>query len=390
MPSEEKLELRVPLTKLLVGLLIAVGLISLLGLYSISLSDRALERQIGSHFRTIAQSTAASVSQFIHDRVIEVAQFAADPAVVEAVTAANRAYTGLSDDAVAAKIQKIDQTWNTPASAPIAQTMLVSPASRALRHHQELDPRVLRITVTDEKGATVAASHKTLDYFQADEEYWQNIYASGRGAISVTDVLYDEATKESYLGIGVPVVEKESNRFIGTLDALIDVSSLFPIVNRVQIGGTGRTLLVKEDGMVISAPQVNLSMRVKSDEFAAVRDALTTVRGREDGYVVADIGGSGSTLIGFADTELKNDYQQLGWTVLACQASREAFSPIRFTGRLLAFMSVIGLFSVVFMAVYVALHRKQRFEDIGEVHPPREAPVEPRPAAPQTEPARRA
>jgi hypothetical protein len=40
--------------------------------------------------------------------------------------------------------------------------------------------------VTDARGGTVAATHKTLDYYQADEEFWQNIYASGRGAVSIT------------------------------------------------------------------------------------------------------------------------------------------------------------------------------------------------------------
>ena len=90
------------------------------------------------------------------------------------------------------------------------------------RRDHELDPRILRITVTDAKGANVAMSHKTLDYYQADEEYWQNIYAQGRGAISVTDILYDQATKANYIGIGVPVTEEGSSQLIGTLDALVD------------------------------------------------------------------------------------------------------------------------------------------------------------------------
>jgi membrane protease subunit (stomatin/prohibitin family) len=43
-------------------------------------------------------------------------------------------------------------------------------------------------TVTDQKGAVVAATHKTLDYFQADEDFWQAAYAQGRGAINLTDI----------------------------------------------------------------------------------------------------------------------------------------------------------------------------------------------------------
>src|SRR6266498_4542317 len=125
----------------------------------------------------------------------------------------------------------------------------------------------------------------TRDYFQADEEYWQDIYAQGRGAVSLTDILYDEATKTNYIGIGVPIVEEDSNRFIGTLDALVDVSSIFPVINRTQIGQTGRMILVKEDGTVISAPQANLAMKLKSAEYFAVKAALSTLQGRQIGYV---------------------------------------------------------------------------------------------------------
>jgi methyl-accepting chemotaxis protein len=210
-------------------------------------------------------------------------------------------------------------------------------------------------------------SHKTLDYYQADEEYWQNIYAQGRGAISVTDILYDEASKSNYLGIGVPVFEEGSSQFIGTLDALVDVSSVFPIVNQVQMGSTGRTILVKDDGTVISAPHANLAMKLKADEYAAVEDALRTSQGREVGYVVADIRRSGQNLIGFADTGLKRDYSKLGWIILVSQNTSEAFAPIRTVERLITFMSLLGLVMVTMVAAWFALHRKQPLTEIGHL-----------------------
>jgi hypothetical protein len=372
MPLEEKLEVRFSLTKLLIGLLLTVVPISVLGLYSIAQSQKSLERTIGHYFKTIAEGTAAGTSHFIKDRVVDVVVIAAQPAIIDAVVASNRSYQGMTDAAIAAKIEKIDKAWNTPAADSMLKEMLATPASRLLRRHHDLDPRILRITVTDAKGANVAMSHKTLDYYQADEEYWQNIYAQGRGAISVTDILYDEATKANYLGIGVPVVEEGSGQFIGTLDALVDVSSVFPIVNEVQIGSTGRTILVKDDGTVISAPNVNLSMKLKSDEYAALGEALRTSEGREVGYVVADIRRSGQNLIGFADTGLKQDYGKLGWIILVCQNTSEAFAPIRTVERLIAFMSLLGLIMVIMVAAWFALHRKRPMTEIGDLRTERE------------------
>lgn len=362
--SPQAYELRIPARRLLIGMLLTVLPISVAGLYSLSESEKSLERTIGTHFKTIAEATAAEVAQFIHDRVMDVGVMASSPAIRDVIEAANRSYQGLSEEAVAARIDRTEKTWNTPAAEPIVTQMLASRASRMLRRHRELDPRFLRITVTDGRGVTVAATHKTLDYFQADEDFWQAIYASGRGAVNVTDVLYDEVTKSYYIGIGVPVLEEVSNRFLGAVDALVDVSSLFPFVNRVRLGAGARASLVKEDGTIIVSPEASLSANLKSAEHSAVRDALQTLEGRQTGYVIADVPGGARKLIGFADTGLKDDYRNLAWIVLVSQDVQEAFAPTRTVGRLLAFMALIGLAMVVVLAMYLSVHREQPITDL--------------------------
>jgi hypothetical protein len=364
--ASEHYEFRIPLKRLLIGLLLTVVPISIAGLWSISQSERSLERTIGSHFKTI------EISQFIQDRVIDVVVMAHDPAVVDAIRSANRSYQGMSESAVSAKVQRIEKLWNTPSAAPIVSEMLASRASQMIRRHHERDPRFLRITVTDERGAAIAATHKTLDYFQADEDFWQAIYASGRGAVNVTDILYDEVTKSHYIGIGVPVLEEGSNRFTGTVDALVDVSTLFPFVNRVQIGPTARASLVKDDSTIVGAPNITYSMKMTSNVFTAVKDAMQTLEGRQTGYIVADVKGEARKLIGFADTGLREDYRNLDWVVLVSQDTQEAFRPIRTIGRLLAFMALIGLATVMFLGVYFSIHWKEEMAEIEELHHPTE------------------
>ena len=366
--ATESFEIRIPFQKLLIGLALALVPLSAVGLYSITQTDKSLEKTIGSHFKTIADTTAAEIAQYIHDRVVDVGQIANDPAVTSAVVASNRSYRGVSDDAVASKFQRLDKIWNTPAASPFVEEILSSPASRLLRRHRDLDLRFLRITVSDERGATVAATHKTLDYAQADEKYWLNIYAQGRGAISLTDVLYDEVTKSNYIGVGVPVLEENSSRFIGTVDALVDISTLFPIVNRAQIGPAGRIILVKEDGTVISAPHMTLSMKQKSAEYRAAQEAMGTLRGQQIGYTVAEVPAMGRNLIAFADTGLKRDYSNLAWFVVVCQSTSEAFAPIRLVDRLIISVSLMALALLTLLLVYFALHRKEPFAEIGELH----------------------
>lgn len=367
MPLEENFEFRVSFRKLLIGLLVSLIPISLAGLYTITLSERLLERTIGNHFKTIADLTAADISQYVSNRVVDVATIAVEPLVITAVENANRAYQGLNEAAIGVRIEKIEKEWTTPSADAIVKEILSSQASRLLRRRCELEPRLLRITVTDERGATVAATHKTLDYYQADEKYWQDIYAHGRGAVSLTDILYDQATNSYYIGIGMPLNEEGSNRMIGTVDALMDVTSLLPLVNRLQLGPTARILLAKEDGTVISGPHVTLEARMKSQEWAAVRDAMGALEGRQTGYLTASSRATGKNLIGFSDTGLKQHYPNLGWTVLVAQDTREALAPMKVVGRLVAFMSLLSLFLITFLVVYFALHRRVPITEIGDL-----------------------
>lgn len=363
--SADRFEFRISFRKLLIGLAITLIPISLAGLYSLTSSERGLERAIGGHFRAISESTAAEVSLVIHELGREVSMIASDPLVNESVQLSNRSYGSQTDEAVSARITQIDKQWTTGQADPIVKEMLASGASRSLRRHRELDSRILRITVTDSKGATVAATHKTLDYYQADEAYWQAIYAQGRGAVNITDLLYDEVTKSNYLGVGVPVLEEGTNRFIGTLDALVDVSSLAPILSRLQIGPTGRALLVKDDGTIIAGPQINLAMNLKSQEFAALEDARQSgAHSGPTGFLTADLPALGGQLIGYADTGLRRDYGNLGWYVLVSQSTQEAFAPVRAVDRMIAFLSLLGIVMVTLLAVYFSLHRRERIEDI--------------------------
>ncbi|MBL8294411.1 MAG: cache domain-containing protein [Bryobacterales bacterium] len=359
----DKFQLRVPLLRLLVGLLITVVPISLIALYAVARSDDSMKEMVGSHFQSIAIVTAGDVSQFVNDRVISAGTLAANPIITEACGTANEQYGGISPEAIQERMQRVEKIWNTAAGDAMAREMLGSRASKVLNQYREIDRRFLRITLTDRSGAVIAATHKTLDYYQADEEFWQGVYSNGRGAVSITDILYDEVTKSNYIGLGVPVMAPGSNVLVGVLDALIEVSSLFPIVHRAELGRTGRILLLKADGTVIQAPDTSLSMNVKSGEFAAIRDAggLASINLR--GHLATTVGGV-PAIVAYASTGLQEHYPKLGWSIVVAQDSQEALAPTRVIVRLISFMALVGLAMVTLLAMYFSLHRERDYTDI--------------------------
>jgi len=367
----DTLEIRISLQKLLIGLILIIVPLSVVGLYLTSEAETSLKQTVGAHFRSIAQTEGSATSQFIHDRILDVATLARNPAVVDATTA-QRARKGPDDAAMTARVGRIESTWETPQVDPLVKEILSSPTSQALRHHREAEPRILKIVVADETGATVAATDKPLHYVQPNEAYWQAVYGEGRGGIYVSEIRYDDQTKAHYLQIGLPVLEEGTRRFIGAVNALVDVSDLLSRFQREEIGQTARIMLIRDDGTVISAPNMDPSLRLKSEEYATVHDVLGTPEGRQVGYVVASMRG-GNRIVGFADTGLKRAYPNLGWLILVSQNEREALAPLLGLGHFALLMVVLALLMLTLLTVYFFLHRRQGFEDI-EVQTAEEPP----------------
>ncbi len=368
MPGD-RYELRIPLRRLLTGLMLTVIPICAIGLIVVSRAGQALDRHWGQYFRTIAEFTASEVAMFFHERILAAGTLAADPLIVETVKRANAAYEGRSEPAISERISQIEREWNTPRGEVHARPVLSNAAARLMVKWRDRDRRFLRLTLTDKQGAVVAATHKTLDYYQADEDFWQAIHAQGRGAAHITDVLYDDVTKSYYVGLGVPVMDEETNTFIGALDALIEVSSIFPLLHRLDLGPTSRMMLVKGDGTVIHAPNVNLSMNVKSAEFHAAQESMATGPSRWPGYVIAPLPGGEPVVIGYGSPGLEESFPNLNWRVLVAQNTREAFAPTRGVLRLLYLMIGAGLAGVTLVAMYFALHRRR---ELAHLEPERE------------------
>ena len=363
MPLDSQ-EFRISLQRLLAGLIVILVPVTVLGFYFGLQADKQVHEMSGAYFRTITRSAAATTSEFIGQRVTEASLIANESSLVQAIALANRSYEHMAEPEIRAKTERIDSTWGGPESDPLVKSIVTSDLAHWLRRCRELNPRVLRITVADEAGATVAATDKPEHYFQAEREYWQDLSTRGPNSVYVSDLRYDEQSRSHYITIDFPVLQEGTGRFIGAVTALVDVSPLFLALNQLQIARTGRVFLIRDDGTVVNSPGVNPSMRVKSEEYAAIQDALGTLQGRETGYVGARFRNGETYLIGFADTGLKQSYPNLGWIVVATQEEREVTGPILNTARFALLMIILGLLMLTVLGAYVFLHRKQQLSDL--------------------------
>lgn len=359
--------------RLLGGLLLTFVPIALLALYSSTRVGAESEQTSGERLEAVSSLVASRVQDLVWAKVVESSLMASDSAVLGAVRTSNQRYGETSDEDIEKLLVEQDSRWNTPRGQQMAEQMLGSPASQALRRKLGLDPDFLRITVTDRHGATVAATHKTLDYYQADEQYWQNIFAAGRGAVSLTDVLYDDATQRQYIGVGVPVFD-ENNILVGTLDSLVDIASLLPLLNQVELHSEGRIALVKADGTIIaSSDGTSLSDRALSGDFSAIQDEAARFQGLASGHIKAAFPDGRERLVAFGDTGLSRASLDFGWKIVASQDASEVLGPSSVTQALIMLIALLTLASIIFAAVYFTMHRQTEIEEMEEIRHSAEA-----------------
>ena len=362
-------DVKISLQKLLTALVVLIVPLTIVGLYLTSYSDNRFQQTVGTYFKSIAQADGALVSQFINDRIADVNAIAAETSIVDAIATSNHSHAQMSQEAVAARIQKVEQDWDAVGSNSLTGELLSSRASRWLQQQRGANLRLLKVVVADETGATVAATDRPLRYAQANNEYWPAV-AQGHGAVNVTDVRFDDRTGTNYIEIDVPVLERDTGKFIGAVSALVDTTSLFSILNRQQVGRSGRVLLLRDNGSVISTANVGPELKLKAEEFPSVQDALATLEGRQTGYVMAATK-NGNRIVGFADTGLKHSYPRLGWLILASQDEAEALASVRTLGRFALGMVVLGLLMLTLLLAYFSMHRQRELTAV-EVLPSRE------------------
>jgi hypothetical protein len=354
----DRLEVRISITKVLIALIVIIVPLSIVGLILTARSDKALDTAIGNDFKTIADMYSNEVSQFIRDRLAEINIMAAEPALIDAVSAASRK-AGTQPGITASAQAGTDRAAKAGAAGITGKGISGSNASELLRRRREMDPRFLGILATDQSGTVVAASQKQSRASLGQEPDWQAAYAEGKGAVKIGSVLYDEFTKSYYVYMNVPIFDPASTRCIGVLAAAVNISSVLSRFQQAQIANGARVQLVNEDGSIISAPNADVFAHVKSREFDAVRESLGSVQGRQTGSLTTSLA-SGPHIIGFADTGLKQHYDNLGWIVIVSQEEHQAAAPIRQVEHFALLMVILGLLMVTLLCVYYYLHRTQK------------------------------
>ena len=332
--------------KLIIGFIavafLAAASITLLSLLS---WQTAFNQQIGTSFVVQSQSLGRFVDAYLEKHVTQIVALSAVDTVREQIKSRNESYSG-SEEAILAEIQALDAQWGAAGDddplirAVITADPLVNSMAFQLADWLEAFPSQSEIFVTDRYGATVAATDRLSDYYQADEAWWQAAWNEDKGAIYISDPVFDESAGVTALLIAVPIYEEETGEVLGIVRATLNVDELFVSLAATTYGESGRAMLFDQDATLLFEPpgaadesgaDLPLELRRQFSEEVSRFEIAEDTNGDESVFAhavvaVAADGGSGAepAIERSMDTAVAN----LGWSVVIQQEAAEAFAPI--------------------------------------------------------------
>lgn len=215
------------------------------------LDAKLLHDAIGESYVKMADNLGISVSGLLEMIIEHVKVYLTNVIHIDAIAQANKKYEGKNQGQIEKSLLEIDKDWAkaSPDSALVSQ-YTHTPSADRLHTIAKSNKYIPELFTTDKFGAVVAASGKTTDFYQADEEWWQKAYNNGKGAFYISDVEFDASSKTISLTIAIPVKDL-NGQVIGVSKAVVAIKNLFETIGNFKIGKTGHAILVDNNGKLI-------------------------------------------------------------------------------------------------------------------------------------------
>ena len=133
--------------------------------------------------------------------------------------------------------QQIDKRWqSSDPDVPdsVAYNLIHNPSGDIIRSIMDIDQKsesqfkYAEIFITNQYGANIAQSHKTSDYRQDDELWWQKAKQNG---IFLSEGGFDESAGVYASDIAISILDENGN-FIGVLKAVVNIESVTGNISR--------------------------------------------------------------------------------------------------------------------------------------------------------------
>ena len=223
--------------------------------------------------------------------------------------------------------------------------------------------RFAEAMITDASGRLVAATNKTTDYFQADEDWWQECRAGPLDHVRVEDARWDASAQSRGGEPGAIVVNviipltNARQEFAGVLKVSVDVGWLVEHLQSLHrpednstvitlINGHGEQVSTTTAGPIAATQQAERTV-----DAVITPAALATIKTQPSGWITARR--LAEEVIGYARVTLPTDRlpvdHNLDWYVVVVSSRDATLSPLK---RLM--WMIVGIGSLTIFIAFIA------------------------------------
>lgn len=252
-----RLGIQAKLIGLIVGAAVVPVVVAIVAIQTLGYRETVLQKR--SMFRNEAVDAARNLRVALERRVENLEDLLVltdfETALEERLASDSRLASWVERDFLR-RMADLDLAWtNAVPDGSLVEAILTNGVSARLRAFQGLHPRFAELIATDSRGALVAATGKTSDYYQGDESWWQRARQLTGGSAWVEGLHWDESARVFSVDVAVPVRRRggsADSEPIGVVKAVLNTSPLFASlptgfvgegVNREIVGADGRRIL---------------------------------------------------------------------------------------------------------------------------------------------------
>ncbi len=326
--------------------------------------ERHYMAQRGELFRIVSQNIAHDLEFALNQQIDNLHSWTAYSGLVTWVERQIQEIPALMKGEFAADIDSIEERWaDLEPDHPTLKIFLDNQVARALVRLQSRYPLFAELLLTDATGRLVAATNKTSDYWQADEEWW--IRASGLQAdgVWIEGIHFDESAAVYSFDVALPLMDASSPSGppIGVIKGVIDITPLFSMLRETQAVAGAASQLVLKDGLILTS-LFGVGEDAEKDSLSP--EIIERISAQQTGWIVGDFGQEQEHLIGFKaldfSTPLSTDLNLRGVKslfIVVHDKAADVLAPFRRQLLLLAWLGGGCIFMFMALGLYLVDRR---------------------------------
>jgi putative methionine-R-sulfoxide reductase with GAF domain len=332
-----------------VKLILAFTILSIVSVATVAIVTNIVVReqataQVGANVTSQAKKQANSIAQHLRLDLEEMVIISLNKIVQDQVEAANA-----SNPSSLNLLNELNQQWiGALDTDPIIQKVIDNDVAVELREFQSRFPRFVEIFTTDKNGATVSATGRVVNYYQANQDWWKVAWNNGKGAVYISkEPVINQKDKTNILIFALPIPAHNRDEIVGVLFGAVDVKQLYPVMDGSKFANTGVGDLLFSNTKVLTHDLIFKDIDQKD------LGLLQTVNQRFGVFEYEGI----TRLVSMAPVSLSDsgggnkDIDNLGWAFIAQQNQSEAYEPATSATKAGLLIALLVLFLAALAAV---------------------------------------